>query len=97
MIRWFLRLTAFPMVLVLTILEWCGSYIVCFAGMLCKLLAGIIFVLSVTAYLMGMASDKQIVTSLLTGFVVFILPKVVGIMVGGVTLLNAAIMNLLVE
>ena len=97
MIRCLLRLTVFPVIIILTILEWCGTYMVCFTGMLCKLVAGTIFVLSIVSYLMGLAPDKQIATSLVAGLLVFILPKIAGIMVSGVALANTVMVNLFVK
>lgn len=38
MIRWLIRLVVFPVVIILTILEWSGTYILHFTGLLCILL-----------------------------------------------------------
>ena len=72
--RVIIRLVLFPVILVLTILEWTGSYFTNFTGILCKIAAGVVFLLTVTAWLIGIASPEQIAKTLIAGFGLYLIP-----------------------
>ena len=76
MIKWLLRLIAFPVMIILTILEWSGTYILHFAGMLCRLIAGMIFTLAVASYLTGLASGEEVMNTLVAGVAFFLIPRI---------------------
>ena len=93
MIRWLIRLVVFPVVIILTILEWSGTYILHFAGMLCRLIAGMIFTLAVASYLTGLASGEEMMNTLVAGVAFYLIPRIGGMIVSCVALANATIID----
>ncbi len=93
--KWLTRLAVLPVVVILTILEWGGTYIIHFIGMLCRLIAGTIFLLAVAAWLTGLSSFEETVNTLITGFIFYLIPQVGRVVVLGVALANAALMKLI--
>ena len=73
-IKWFARLALFPVILVLTFLEWAGSYFTNCTGIFCKMAAGIVFLLTVTAWVIGITSAEQATKTLIAGCVLYLIP-----------------------
>lgn len=94
MIECLIRFAALPIVIVLTILEWIGTCILYFGGMLCRLTAGVIFLLTITAYSLGLATTEQARIALVAGFIFFLFPKVVGLVVSGIVFANKALLDI---
>jgi len=93
MIRWLIRLVVFPVVIILTILEWSETYILHFAGMLCRLIAGMIFTLAVASYLTGLASGEEMMNTLVAGVAFYLIPRIGGMIVSCVALANDTIID----
>ena len=89
--KWLLRLAVFSVVIVLTALEWVGTNILNFSEMLCRLICGISFVLAVTAYLFGIASLEQALNALISGFLLYLIPRAGKILVTSVAFLHIAL------
>lgn len=73
-IKLFLKLLALPISLALTLTIWFGVFLVGVPTVICNLFAGLCLLLSVLCYLMGICTGAESIRTLLTGFVVFMLP-----------------------
>ena len=93
MFKWLFRLAVHPVSIVLKLLEWCGTYILSIVGMLCKLASGIILMLTIVAYLAGIASGYNALNAFFAGFLFYIFPRIGGIIICGIALANASIIN----
>ena len=93
--KWLLRLAVFPVVIVLPVLEWVGTYILNFSEILCRLICGISFVLAVTAYLLGIASMEQALNALIAGFVLYLIPRAGKILVASFAFLHIALLDVI--
>ena len=93
--KWLLRLAVSPVLLVLTILEWVGTYILQVVRILCALISGMIIVLTIVDCFMGLASGKQTVTELVVSFLFYLIPKLAGFTVSIIVLMKAAIMRII--
>ncbi len=91
--KWLIRLAVLPVVIILTILEWSGTYILHFAGILCRLIAGMISILAVASYLTGLASGEEMLNTLVAGVAFYLIPRIGGMIVSSVALTNAAIID----
>lgn len=80
MIRVFIRLAALPLWIVLTVLECGVTYIFHFVGMLCSFVSGIVFFLTVAAFVTGIATGPQVADALLGGLILYLIPQITGIL-----------------
>lgn len=94
-IKWLVRLVLFPVILLLTILEWAGNYFTSFTGILCKVAAGVVFLLTVTAWLIGISPVEQCAKTLMAGFVLYLIPLVENSVIMCVARINAALTDII--
>lgn len=76
LIKAFFKLLALPLVVVVTIIQWVGIFCTKFSAVIFNLLAGLIFLVTIAGYLMGVAAGKEALQMLIVGFVVFIIPHI---------------------
>lgn len=95
MIRWLIRLVTTPALIILRTLEWCVMYIVQYSGMLCRLIAGMIFFLAITGFTTGLGRGEDVLELLVVGFCVFLIPQLGGIVFNCIVLVRSALRNLL--
>lgn len=93
MIKWLLRLTMFPLVLILYALGWFAKYIIHFFGILCRFISGMIFFWVVVGFLTGFGTGEQLVKMLVVGLAVFLLPQIGRAMASGILLMRSALTN----
>lgn len=58
LIKAFFKLLALPLVVVVTIIQWVGIFCTKLLAVLFNLLAGLIFLVTIAGYLMGVAAGK---------------------------------------
>ncbi len=93
--KWLIRLVLFPVVFVLTVLEWIGTYILNFSEIFCRLITGISAILAIAAYWIGVASIEQAVTVLIAGFVFYLIQRIGRTIVTSIALLHVALANVI--
>ncbi len=86
-----LRFFLLPVAAIVTIMKWFGVFMTSFAGAILYILSGVCFLIAVLSYLMKISTGSETAIMLLTGLVVFILPKIAGWMIGKLDLLNTAL------
>ena len=75
MTRRLIRLIVFPIVIALMILEWCGTYITHYSGMLCRLLSGMIFFWIIIGFLTGLGTNEHLTKMLVVGICILLVPQ----------------------
>lgn len=94
MIRWLIRLVLLPLMVVLTVLAWCGTYVVHFSGMFCRFIAGMIFALVIIGFSTGLGLREHLIKMLVVGFVFSLIPRIEGAIISAIALAYTALMNL---
>ena len=74
--RILVRLALWPVRMALTLLEWIILFVTHFMGIGCYLLSGGCCVLAVAGWLTGLSPVKEVVQTLVIGFIFFIVPLV---------------------
>ena len=73
--RLLLKILAMPIILVLTLIEWMGHYIIGFSSFIFFILAGICFIGSIAGIVMN-GFDSVAIFGFILGFVLFLIPNI---------------------
>lgn len=76
LIKTILKILAFPIMLMVTLLQWVGLFLISFSSVLFNLLAGVLFMVAVMTYFMGLDTGKEVLRMLGVSFIVFIIPHI---------------------
>ena len=95
MARYLLMLILIPITAILWVLEWCGTYLVHFFGMLCRIVAGTILTLLVIGFVTGLGSGRQLIQMLAVGLLISAIPQVGKLVIRVILLAHAALMRML--
>ena len=76
LLRLILKMLALPLIAAVTLLQWAGIFLTQFSSVIFNLLAGLMFLLSVVGWLMGICTGAETIRMLAVGFVVFIIPHI---------------------
>lgn len=87
-LRFLLKVLAFPIMLIITVLQWMGIFLISFSSIVFYLIAGLFLLVAVLSYLMGLAAGLEALKMILAGFVVFMIPVAGEAVVTAVTALN---------
>ena len=92
-IRFLLKVVVFPIMLIVTAVQWFGAFIIGFSSAVFNVLAGLFLLVAVLSYLMGLSAGAEVVKMIFAGFVVFMIPVVGEAVVTTVAALNAGMRN----
>lgn len=95
MIKWLVRLALFPVLIILTLLEWCGTYIVHYSGMLCRLISGTIFTLVIVGFVTGLGNGEQLTKMFVVGLVINFAPWIGAFIIGRITFAYTVLIDLI--
>ena len=73
-LRLMLKILVLPLIVAVTLIQWAGIFLTQFSSVIFNLLAGLMFLLSVVGWLMGIITGTETMRMLAVGFVVFIIP-----------------------
>ncbi|MGX8711704.1 MAG: hypothetical protein ACQGTM_15840 [bacterium] len=76
LIKMILKVLAFPIMLMVTLIQWLGIYLISFSAVFFNLLAGVLFLVSIMTYFMGLDTGKEVLRMLGISFIVFIIPHI---------------------
>ncbi len=76
LIKLLLKIAVLPLVLVVTLVQWAGLFLIGFSAVLFNLFAGLCFLLSILGYLMQVSTGAESIKILIMGFVVFLIPHI---------------------
>lgn len=87
-IRFLLKMVVFPIMLIVTVIQWFGAFIIGFSSAVFNILAGLFLLAAVLSYLMGLSAGAEAVKMIVAGFIVFMIPVVGEWIVTAITALN---------
>ncbi len=70
------KLMVLPLVLIVTIIQWAGIFLIGFSCVIFNLFAGLCLMVSVLGYLMQINTGAEAIRVLILGFVVFLIPHI---------------------
>ncbi len=73
-IRFLLKMVVFPIMLIVTVIQWFGAFIIGFSSIVFNILAGLFLLVAVLSYLMGLSIGAEAVKMIAAGFIVFMIP-----------------------
>ena len=77
LIKLFLKFLALPFIAVFTLVQWFGIFLTTFSEVIFHLLAGLIFLIALLSYLLGLCPGTESMQMLAVGFAVFVIPHIV--------------------
>ena len=92
-IRFLLKMVVFPIMLIVTVIQWFGAFIIGFSSAIFNVLAGLFFLAAVLSYLMGLSAGAEAVKMVIAGFIVFMIPIGGEWIVKAITALNMGMRN----
>lgn len=88
MLKLLLKVIAFPIMLIVTVLQWFGVFLIGFSSSVFNILAGLFLLTAGSSYFLGLASGTEALKMLAVGFAIFMIPIIGEWMVTAVTTVN---------
>lgn len=95
LLRLILKILAMPLIAAVTLIQWTGIFLTQFSSVIFNLLAGLMFLLSVVGWLMGICTGAETMRMLAVGFVVFIIPHIAEWLIVRIAVINCNLRNFL--
>ena len=95
LLRLILKMLALPLITAVTLLQWAGIFLTQFSSVIFNLLAGLMFLLSVVGWLMGIITGTETMRMLAVGFVVFIIPHIAEWLIVRIAVINCNLRDFL--
>lgn len=90
-LRFLLKVLAFPIMLVIAVLQWVGIFLISFSSVVFNLITGLFLLVAILSYLMGLAAGPEALKMIIAGFVVFMIPVAGEAIVTAVSAANAGL------
>ena len=71
LIRMLFKLMALPLIVAVTIIQWVGIFLTGFSGIIFNLFAGLIFLITLIGFALGVTAGIEALKMLAVGFVIF--------------------------
>ena len=68
------KVLAFPVMLVVTVIQWLFAFLISFSSFIFNLLAGLFLLVAVLSLIFGVATWPEALRAILVGFIVFMIP-----------------------
>ena len=95
LIKTFFKLLVLPLIAAVTLIQWVGIFLTQFSTVIFNLLAGLMFLLSVVGWLMGICTGAETMRMLAVGFVVFIIPHIAEWLIVRIAVINCNLRDFL--
>ena len=95
LIKIFFKLLVLPLIAAVTLIQWAGIFLTQFSSVIFNLLAGLMFLLSVVGWLMGICTGAETMRMLAVGFVVFIIPHIAEWLIVRIAVINCNLRDFL--
>ena len=92
-IRFLLKMVVFPVMMIVTVVQWFGVFLIGFSSAVFNILAGLFLLVAVLSYLMGLSAGAEVLKMIGAGFVVFMIPIAGEWIVTAITALNMGMRN----
>lgn len=67
---------AFPIILIVTVVQWLLIFLISFSSVVFNLLAGLFLLVAVLSLMFGIANWSEAVRTALVGFIIFMIPVI---------------------
>lgn len=88
LIRMLFKLMALPLIVAVTIIQWVGIFLTGFSEIIFNLFAGLIFLITVIGFALGVTAGVEALKMLTVSFVIFIIPYIAEWLIVRVATLN---------
>ena len=95
LLRLILKMLVLPLIAVVTLIQWAGIFLTQFSSVIFNLLAGLMFLLSVVGWLMGICTGAETMRMLAVGFAVFIIPHIAEWLIVRIAVINCNLRDFL--
>lgn len=95
LIKRIIKLLVLPLIVAVTMIQWVGIFFTQFSTVIFNLLAGLMFLLSVVGWLMGICTGAETIRMLAVGFGVFIIPHIVEWLIVRIAVINCNLRDFL--
>lgn len=68
------KLLALPIIVAVTLIQWVGIFLTQFSTIVFNLLAGLIFLIAVAGFMLGIGTGTEAIQMMMVAFVIFIIP-----------------------
>lgn len=96
-IRFLLKIVVFPIMLIMTVIQWFGVFVIGFSSTFFNIFAGLFLLVAVLSYLMGQSAGAEAVKMIAAGFIVFMVPVVGEWIVIAIAVLNMKLRNFIMS
>lgn len=96
-IRFLLKMVVFPIMLIVTVIQWFGAFIIGFSSAVFNVLAGLFLLVAVLSYLMGLSAGAEAVKMIVAGFIMFVIPIAGEWIVTAITALNIRMRDFIIS
>ena len=84
LIKFTVRTAIFPVIIVLTVVQWLFAYIAGMSAVIFRLLAGVFFLTAVCSYGFGLEDGAECMKVFAGGFICYILPFIAVVVTAGI-------------
>lgn len=70
------KILAFPVMLIVTVIQWLFIFLISFSSVIFKVLAGLFLLVAVLSLIFGLATWPEALRAILVGFIVFMIPTI---------------------
>ena len=70
------KILAFPVMLIVTVIQWLFVFLISFSSVIFYLLAGLFLLVAVLSLIFGVATWPEALRAVLAGFIVFMIPVI---------------------
>ena len=88
LIRMLFKLLALPLIVAVTIIQWVGIFLTGFSEIIFNLFAGLIFLITLIGFALGVTAGVEALKMLTVSFVIFIIPYIAEWLIVRVVTLN---------
>ena len=95
LLKLLMKVILFPIIVIVTLIQWAGEFLIGLSSVILNLIAGLIFLIAVLAYLLGISDGHEALIIALTGFLFFLAPRIGGAVVGIISAANDGLRRLI--
>lgn len=95
LLKLLMKVIVFPILLVVTLIQWAGEFLIGMSAAVLNLIAGLILLIAGLAYLLEISDGQEALNIALTGFLFFLVPRIGGVVVGILSVANDGLRRLM--
>ena len=95
LLKLLMKVIVLPVMLTMTLIQWAGEFLVGMSSAILNIIAGLILLIAGLSYLMGICAGQEALIIGLTGFLLFLIPRIGGAVVGIISVANDGLRRLM--